>query len=668
MHHLLLAFTIFLSLVQFTAAAHAAGTLQPASSTHTPIAIRDHQVHVVLNNGFARTEVVQTFFNPNDQDLEAMYSFPLPKSASLSEVTIWAGETEIHGEVLEREEAVRAYEEERDQGRDAGLASKNEFKTFDFMVSRMPAGGETKVRFVYYQPLEIDTGVGRYLYPLQDGGTDDLAASFWLANPKVEGTLAVELELKTAWPVSGLRVPGFENETIIEELEAGHHRVRLERQGASLDRDFVFYYRLADDLPGRAEVVTYRPEGGGPGTFMVVVTPGVDLQPLNRGADYVFILDVSGSMDSKIHTLTDGIRRALGEMSGEDRFRIVTFNDRARSLTRSWVPATAENVHEALNGVERLRAGGSTNLYAGLELGLKELDDDRATSLVLVTDAVTNTGVLEPARFHELMKQFDVRAFGFLLGNSANWPLMRVVCDTSGGFWAQVSNDDDLLGQILLAKSKMTHEALHDVDFEISGGGTYATTEMTVGKLYRGQQLVIFGRYDKPGRAKLKLETRMTGQDKSYSTAFQLPEVDTENPELERLWALERIEALELAEAIGKLPASEARTAILDLGLEYQLVTDETAMVVMTDDAFAARGIDRRNQRRVALERAAQAARRTAGPRDRRVDQQQPMFPSRAPSTTSSGGGGGGAFDPITGALALLLASLGFAARRRRSA
>ncbi|MFQ5654948.1 MAG: VIT domain-containing protein, partial [Planctomycetota bacterium] len=85
--------------------------------------------------GFARTEVLQTFHNPNDVDLEAIYSFPLPKSASLSEVTITAGEKEIHGEVLPRDEADRIYEEERDQGNDAGLASKNGYQTFEFRVT-----------------------------------------------------------------------------------------------------------------------------------------------------------------------------------------------------------------------------------------------------------------------------------------------------------------------------------------------------------------------------------------------------------------------------------------------------------------------------------------------------------------------------------------------------
>ncbi len=49
--------------------AHGAGSLTPRDVTHAPIQILDHHVNVTINNGFAQTEVVQTFFNPNDVDL-----------------------------------------------------------------------------------------------------------------------------------------------------------------------------------------------------------------------------------------------------------------------------------------------------------------------------------------------------------------------------------------------------------------------------------------------------------------------------------------------------------------------------------------------------------------------------------------------------------------------
>ena len=652
-----------IGLLTAAGASHAAGTLTSVGSADAPIQIRDHQLRVVINNGFAQTEVIQTFFNPNDRDMEAIYSFPVPKSASLAEVTIWAGERELQGEVVEREKAFEIYEEERDQGHEAGVAAKNSYQTFDFLVWPVRAQDETRVRFVYYQPLEIDTGIGRYVYPLEEGGTDELAAQFWLANEKVEGSLSVDLELKSAWPVAEVRVPGFESQAVIDETSADHYRVTLDLQQASLNRDFVFYYKLEDDLPGRAELVAYRADPDKPGTFMMVLTPGIDLQPLTDGADYSFVLDTSGSMAGKLHSLARGVNSALGELSPDDRFRIVTFNTRARRLTHGWLPATPDNVKAAIGKVERLRSDGSTNLYDGLALGLEDLDDDRATTVILVTDAVTNTGVIDPVDFRRMMEKYDVRVFGFLMGNSGNWPLMKTICDVSGGFWSEVSNQDDILGQILLAKSKITHEALHDVEVKVSGVEVFDITDEAMGKIYRDEQVVLFGRYEKGGPARVTLSARLTGQDRKYTTVFEFPELDTDNPELERLWALERTEHHEARRQAGLLPAEEAELAIRDLGLEYQIVTDYTSMVILSDEAFEARGIERRNRKRTVREHAAQATRAAQPVRSYRVDEAQPMFPDRAPR---KGWGGGGAVDPLSGVVALSLVGFSLLSRRRK--
>lgn len=632
----------------------AGGTLTPAGSPQQPIQIRDHQVNVVLNNGFAQTEVLQTFFNPNPQDLEAIYGFPVPRSASLSEVTLTTGEKTLEGEVLPKKEAEAIHEDEKKAGNDTGLASKNSYQTFEFRVSPVRANSEVKLRFVYYQPLEIDTGVGRYVYPLEEGGTDEAAKSFWTTNSQVEGQFSINLVLKSAVPVTDVRSPGFEGAANIQKKSEGNYTLTLDRPGAKLDRDFVFYYRLADNLPGRVEVIPYRADPAKPGTFMMVVTPGLDLKPLNQGADYVYVLDVSGSMQGKIHTLASGVSQALGAMQAADRFRIVTFSSTASELL-PWTNATPENVRAATEKVKALRPSGGTNIYAGLVLALKELDADRATSLVLVTDGVTNQGIIQPAKFHQLLKDVDLRVFGFLMGNSSNWPLMRTITEATGGFYSAVSNDDDIVGQIMLAKSKIAFESMHDAAFKFSGARVFDTTGDNPKKIYRGQQLVIFGRYEGAGKATVSLKAKLTGEDKTYTTTFDFPATDTSNPEIERLWAMAQIEQIEQQESIGSTPPDEAKDAIQNLGVAYQLVTDHTTMLLLDDDSFAKRGIARNNQRRTALERQAQNVRAQEVPRSYRVDTAQPAFAAPAPHISQNGGGaGGGALDPSLTNLALL--------------
>ena len=101
------------------------------------------------------------------------------------------------------------------------------------------------------------------------------------------------------------------------------------------------------------------------------------------------------------------------------------------------------------------------------------------------------------------------------------------------------------------------------------------------------------------------------------------------------------------------MPATEADSAVAELGVKYQLVTDHTSMLVLGDETFARQGVERRNQQRVATEVNAQAARATT-PQvvSHRVDSaQHPFTPAAAPS--HGGNRGGGAFSPW-GAIALM--------------
>ena len=640
----------------------AAGILTPVSSADQAVEIQDHHVDVRITDGFARTLIQQTFSNPNAHDVEAIYAFPLPESASLSEITIHSGETVLQGEVIPRADAERIYEEEKSKGNDVGMGSKESYQRYEFRVFPIRPGVETRIEVVYYQPLKIDLGVGRYVYPIEEGGTDEAAESFWTRNETVARSFSAEVSVRSGYPLDDLRIKGFPGAAV--EESPNHYKWRFDSPGGTLNQDLVVYYRLAQDLPGRVDMLTYKPGEAEPGYFMMTVTPGIDLQPITQGTDYLFILDLSGSMNGKMATLTSGVEKALGELRPEDRVQVVTFSDQARQLTRDWVTLTPSNAQELIQKVSGLTAGGSTNLYDGLRLGLKQIDDDRPTNVILITDAVTNTGALDPADFHALLKQHDVRLFGFLMGNSANWPLMRVICDASDGLYSSVSNADDIVGKILVSKEKIVYESLLDVDLQIDGVRTSDLTEDFTGKVFRGQQLTIFGRYKSGGEADLRLNARKTTGDLNYKTSVHFPDQSLDYPELERLWAMSRIEQIELLQSIGKLSGSESKESIRDLGVAYQLVTDETSMIVLADEGFQRHGIERKNQDRIQLEQSAQTQRQGTVT-STRVDQQNPMFKAPAPRIGSGGGGGGGGAFGLEVIGLLALTGLGALLRNR---
>ncbi len=632
--HDIVAYLIAAGLIFFLAfggVSKGAGLLKPTNGNAADVFIKSHHVNVTINNGFARTEVDQVFGNNSNVDLEAVYTFPIPKQASLSEVSLWIDGKEVIGEVVEKEQARKLYEDQVAKGNDAAIAEKNDYMTFDVAVYPVRAGGETRVRLVYYQPIEIDSNVGRYMYPLAEGGVDDQRIAFWSVDDQVHEAFSFDLTLKSAFPVKDVRLPGYMDKAIIEQAGAAEeeqlgqtdvYHVRLESaEGDALTRDIVVYYRLADDVPARVEVIPYRESKNTDGTFMVVVTPAADLQPVKEGVDWIFVLDKSGSMSGgKIATLADGVSRVIGQMSPNDRFRIVTFNNSAQDFSSGYQNATGANVQSILAKIKTLNADGGTNLFAGISMAYNRLDDDRTTNILLVTDGVANVGPTGHADFLNLLRQYDIRLFTFVIGNSANQPLMERLAKDSNGFAMNISQSDDIVGRILQIKNKVLYEALHDVELKFHGEKVKDLTPAKPGSLYQGQQLVMFGRYTGSGPVKVELRAKISGQERSWDCDADFPEVDTDNPEIERLWALSMIDET-MQEIREKGESASLRKNIVDFGTEYSLVTDYTSMVVLSEAQMEEAGIQRRNADRVNRERAAQQVRKNQPVQNYRVDQ-----------------------------------------------
>lgn len=651
-----------------TGTASAAGLLRPVNASDTAPQIVEHTVKVVIDNGFARTQVSQIFHNGNAQPIDAVYEFPVPPQAALSEMTIQTGDHLLRGEVVAREQAQQVYDAESTQGAQAGLATQNGYQNFQFSVANIPAAGDTTLSFVYYEPVSIDTNVGRFLYPLENGGTDESA--FWNGTETTDaGKFSFDLELKSAAPVTEVRVPDVPSANI-QDLGGGHFTVHFDAAPSTLTNDVVVYYRLKEDLPGSVQLVPYRPATAGQGTFMLLLTPGLDLPAIEHGTDFVYVLDFSGSMETKLATLKQAVSDAIAELGPEDRFRVVGFSDSAFDITPGFLNATPANIEQVRGLLAARGVLAGTNLYAGLSAGMANRDLERVTSVFLVTDGVANEGIIEPQSFAALLRESDLRVHGFLLGNSANWPLMQVITESSGGFYAPVSNRDDLVGQVQLAKSKLTHESFHDAKLELSGVTISDTTDFELGKVYRGQQLVVFGRYAAGGEAEIALHTRLSDQDKTYSAHVTFPDIAEGSPELERLWALASIHALEQQAMLGLLPPAEAKQRVQQLGVDYQLVTSETSMLVLDDQGFADQGIARNNQMRTDIEHAAQSngsnsSGNASAPLSPSSGSSSPSSSSSGSSSPSSNSEFGGALDPSS--LVLLLASLlALSGRRRR--
>jgi len=655
---------------------HSAGLLKPVNSGLADLEIREHHVEVLIEDGYVTTSVEQVFHNPSINDLEAIYSFPVPEAAAVGEFTYWIDGKPVIGEVVEKQKARKIYEAEKAAGRKAALVEKDAYKTFDISVYPVPAQADVKIRLVYVQAAQVDTGVGRYLYPLEEGGVDDAKLSFWSRNEVVTEKFSFTLRFRSSYPIDALRLPNHPG-ALIQQVAADEWTVMLinhqesnqqqlsadgneavvneegvngvalvEQNVISLSQDILVYWRHKEGQPATLDLVTYKPDASGRGTFMLTLTPGGELGEITQGSDWVFVLDISGSMNGKYATLIEGVRQGLAKLRQDDRFKVVLFNNKAKDLSGGFQAASAANVNSVLQQLESYKVGGGTNLYKGLAEGLDDLDADRPTGVILVTDGVANVGETGKKAFLKLLRNNDVRLFTFIMGNSANRPLLNEMTEVSQGFAISVSNADDIVGQILLASSKLTHQAFRDVELSINGVKVKDMTPENIGSLYRGEQLNVFGHYWKPGQAEVVLTAKVGGVDKAYKTRVDFPDVSQLNPEIERLWAFASIEQLQATlDYFGQ--DGDVEQAISDIAVEYGLVTDYTSMIVLEEARFQQLKIERRNKQRVATEFAAREAKKSQPVQSHRADTQQPMFNSPRPvNSGGSSSGGAGAVNP----------------------
>ena len=655
----------------------AAGLLTAKNSHFGELDLAEHHVDVVVEDAYVTTTVTQIFHNPHSQDLTAIYSFPVPNKGAVGEFSLWIDGKRVSGEVVKKAKAKEIYRQEKDAGRQVGITEQNSYKTFEVQVHPVRAGQDTKIQLRYFQPAKVDLGVGRYVYQLEDGGVDEEAMAFWSTNSKVSKAFSFDLTLRSSYPVNALRLPNhaqavvtqkspnewtvslhkngnttitpqINDDDVVKELQSSYalaHPLEVEQEqqqnaatssnAFQLNRDLVVYWRLQPGLPGSIDLITDRPDANKNGTFMMVFTPGDELKLLEAGADWNFVLDSSGSMAGKIASLTEGVSRAIEKMRPQDRFRIIMFDSNARELTSGYTNATPENVKHYLNQLAQVQPANSTNLYAGLQEALTSLDADRSSAIILVTDGVANIGQTKKSAFFKLLDKKDVRLFSFIMGNSANEPLLEPLARHSGGFALSISNSDDIIGRVLQAKDKLSHTAFHDVEVTIDGVKVSDITPGKVGSLYRGQQLVMMGHYRQSGSATVEFKTRLSGQKRIFKTQVDFASQSDLNPELERLWAFAKID--ELNERMQDFAEEDHQTAITDIALEYGLVTEQTSMIVMQEEQYQQYQIKRNNKKRTEIEEQARQKRAQQPIRPTRADKQQPAFNKSRPASGGSG-------------------------------
>jgi len=614
------------------------GCPPPPPITEIPnLVIKYHRVKVTIEDQVATTRVDQVFINESPWELEGTYIFPLPEEAAISEFAMYVDGERVEARILEKDEARQIYEDIVRQRRDPALLEYVGRNAFQARVYPIPAHGEKRVELEYSEVLPMDQGLVKYLYPLN---TEKFSS-----RPIEDVSVSIELHSNQA-----IKVIYSPSHDIAVDRESDYSaRIGYEDYDVKPDRDFELYYSISEEDFG-LNLVSYR-ERGEDGFFLLLVAPRLEVDEREVIVkDVIFVLDTSGSMrGEKLEQAKDALEFVLDELNDEDRFNIVTFSTGVRQYDDRLRPA--EERKEGRRFVRNLTASGGTDINRALLEALDQVDEERPTIIIFLTDGLATEGEIETDRILDNVDDAapdNVRIFAFGVGDDVNTILLDTMAEAHRGASAYVRPGEDIDEEVSAFYAKVSTPLLSDVELDFGDIRVEDTYPYPLPDLFAGTQLVLVGRYREGGDTTITLEGEVNDRWQSFEyedVHFRDRGGDAFIP---RLWATRKIGYL-LSQIRLHGESRELVDEIVDLSVRYGIISPYTSFLVdETEDVLSEEGRARvAEQKYQAMATATPAPAYGAGAVDKseaeaglRGAQAVPMAPAVLPPGEGLGGGG----------------------------
>ncbi len=550
----------------------------PRPYTFAPLEVTYHHVNVRINDQIATTSIDQEFYNPNPQRLEGTYIFPVPRGAHIDKFSMEIGGKQVEAELLPADKARGIYEDIVRKLRDPALLEYAGRDVFKVRIFPIEPNSRKRIRLSYSEVLKSDSGLVSYVYPLN---TEKFSS-------KPIPNVSVKVDLQTRRPLKTIYSPSHS----VEIKRDGSNRATVGYEATEVrpDTDFTLYFAPQTDEIG-VNLLTYK-TGVEDGYFLLLASPGMDArnkQILSK--DVAFVIDTSGSMaGKKLEQARKALQFCIENLNDGDRFEVVRFSTEVEPVFDGLVHATKENRARAADFVKGLKAIGGTAIDEALRqaLSLRGGREERPFVVVFLTDGQPTVGVTDEEQIVSHVKHQNegrTRIFCFGIGTDVNTHLLDKIAEETRASNQYVLPEEDLEVKVSSFFEKIKEPVLSNPVLKFSGSvrvtGIYPSPLPDV---FKGEQLVIAGRYSGKGNSAVVIEGSVNGETKRFTQDVNFSDETIESDFIPRLWATRRVGyLLDEIRLHGESP--ELRDEVTELARKHGIVTPYTAYLISEDEA-----------------------------------------------------------------------------------
>ena len=569
----------------------------PQQKKEIPLPLEHTDVNAKISGFIATVEVLQKYHNPYEAKIEAVYVFPLPQSAAVTDFVMVVGERRIRGLVREKEEAKRIYQEAKRQGYRASLLTQERPNIFKQKIANIEPGKRIDISITFFNPLQYKDGEFEFVFPTVVGprfnppGHKDGIGAVGRGKPGRSGE-------PTEVPYLAPDEIGRHDITIMVDIDAGvsleriysrTHVIRIAQKGESKamvtlspsdsvpNKDFVLRYRTAGRQVKTAMMVHRAKDGN---YFSLLLQPPANLRDLPRmPREMVFVLDCSGSMSGRpLEKAKEAARRSLRNLEEDDTFQIIRFSSNASSLGPRPIPATRENVRKGLRYLNSLNSQGGTMMIEGIKAALDfPHDDGRLRIVSFMTDGyIGNESEILAAVKNKLGSS---RIFSFGVGSSVNRYLLERMAKIGRGAVAYVGLDESDGEEVDQFYDRAARPALAHIKIDWGGLEVTDVYPRSIPDLFIGRPIVITGRFTKCDSTTVRI-TGQVGRERRMLPVAVYPDFyEAKHPGIRSVWA--RWKIADLSDQETYAPSEELRSEIISTSINYSLLSRYTAFLAV---------------------------------------------------------------------------------------
>jgi Ca-activated chloride channel family protein len=382
--------------------------------------------------------------------------------------------------------------------------------------------------------------------------------------------------ISTGVPFQELNSPT--HQLLVQTTTVGRATLHLaDSESLGGNRDFILRYRLSGQKIGAGLLLH---QGTHENFFLLMAEPPQAVQPDEiPPRDYVFVVDVSGSMHG---FPLDTAKKLLGDLVSvlkpTDTFNVVVFESGYEMFAPVSVPATRANLARGLRFIGAKDGGGGTRLLEGLKQAVAlPRQPGLSRSIVLLTDGYISA---EADVFDYVRENLDdANFFAFGIGSSVNRFLIEGVARAGLGEPFIVTRPEDAPEAAEQLRRYIETPVLTDIDVTFRGFDVYDVEPTEIPDLFASRPIVVFGKW----RGAIAGSVEVSGKTGRGAYQASIPVVpaaaDASHAALRHLWARARI--ANLSDFGPATPSDERIAEITSLGLTYSLLTKYTSFIAV---------------------------------------------------------------------------------------